>query len=74
MLMVLFATLAVLGCAPDQGVVLPPNPNPVNPNPTPDKPSDLPLISSDPAFVTESMTEDVTVILNTAGTAADGQK
>nr|MBR2110295.1 hypothetical protein [Alistipes sp.] len=73
MLMVLFAALAVVGCGnPDDGFHLPDNPNPVNPNPTPDNPSDLPLISTDPAFVTETMTEDVTVILNTAGTAADG--
>ena len=72
MLMVLFAALAVVGCGnPDDGFHLPDNPNPVNPNPTPDNPSDLPLISTDPAFVTEAMTEDVTVILNTAGTAAE---
>ncbi len=30
------------------------------------------MISTDPAFVTEAMTEDITIILNTAGTAAEG--
>ena len=33
---------------------------------------EYPLISTEPAFVTEAMTDDVVVILNTAGTAADG--
>lgn len=67
----LFAALTVVGCAPDQGPIFPDNPNPPTPiNPT--EPSEFPLISTDPAFVTEAMTEDVTVILNTAGTAADG--
>ncbi len=36
--------------------------------------TDLPFISTDPAFVTEAMTEDVTVILNAKGTTADGYK
>ena len=71
LLMVLFVALTVVGCAPDQGPIFPDNPNPPTPiNPT--EPSEFPLISTDPAFVTEAMTEDVTVILNTAGTAADG--
>ena len=34
--------------------------------------TELPFISTDPAFVTEAMTEDVTVILNAKGTAAKG--
>ena len=78
-LMAFFAVIAMVGCTDDSGVVLPPRPTPpVNNNPTPDPgngnggTTDLPLISTDPAFVTEAMTEDVTIILNTAGTAADG--
>jgi hypothetical protein len=55
-------------------MILPPNNNPVNPNPPAPEPGDLPLISTDPAFVTEAMTEDITIILNTKGTAADGFK
>ena len=73
LLMMLFVAIVMVGCGGDNGgLVLPDNPNPVNPNPTPDNPSEFPLISTDPAFVTEAMTEDVTVILNTASTAADG--
>ena len=53
---------------------MPPNPNPVNPNPPAQTPSEFPLISTDPAFVTEAMTEDITVILNVAGTAAEDFK
>ena len=71
LLMALFATIMV-GCGGhDAPIFFPPNPNPPAPNPTPE-PSEYPLISTDPAFVTEAMTEDITVILNTAGTAADG--
>ena len=71
LLMALMA-FAMIGCVGDDGgLVLPPNPNPPAPTPDPE-PSEYPLISTDPAFVTEAMTEDVTVILNTAGTAADG--
>ena len=55
-------------------MILPPNPNPVNPNPPAQTPSEFPLISTDPAFVTEAMTEDITVILNVAGTAAEDFK
>ena len=71
--MVLFAAIVMVGCGGERGFILPPNNTPVNPQPTPPSDStDLPLISTDPAFVTEAMTEDITVILNTAGTAADG--
>ena len=71
MMMALMA-IVMLGCGEDKGgLVLPPNPNPPKPTPTPE-PSELPLISTDPAFVTEAMTEDITVILNTEGTAAEG--
>lgn len=69
-MMVLLAAVALVGCTEDQGPVFVPRPNP----PKPDQPeaSELPLISTDPAFVTEAMTEDITIILNTKGTAADG--
>ena len=71
--MVLFAAIVMVGCGGERGFILPPNNTPVNPQPTPPSDlTDLPLISTDPAFVTEAMTEDITVILNTAGTAADG--
>ena len=70
MALVAIATLA--GCVEHRAPVFPPNNNPVNPNPPAPAPSEYPLISTDPAFVTEAMTEDITVILNTAGTAADG--
>ena len=70
MALVAIATLA--GCVEHQAPVFPPNNKPVNPNPPAPAPSEYPLISTDPAFVTEAMTEDITVILNTAGTAADG--
>ena len=71
LLMALFATIMV-GCGGgDDPIFFPPNPNPPAPTPTPE-PSEYPLISTDPAFVTEAMTEDITIILNTAGTAAEG--
>ncbi len=63
--------IMMFGCADDGGIVLPPD----RPAPTPDNPNtpgEYPLISTDPAFFTENYTEDVTIILNTAGTAADG--
>ena len=64
--------IVMLSCAgKDNNFILPDNPNPPAPTPTPE-PSEYPLISTDPAFVTEAMTEDITIILNTAGTAADG--
>ena len=70
-LMMALLTIVMLGCVgKDQGPIFPDNPNPPAPTPTPE-PSEFPLISTDPAFVTEAMTEDITVILNTAGTAAD---
>ena len=66
------ALMAIMtfGCADEGGLVLPdrPVPTPDNPN----TPGEYPLISTDPAFFTENTTEDITVILNTAGTAADG--
>ena len=70
----LMTALAVVmvGCTDSPNFVLPPVP-PTPPAPTPE-PSEFPLISTNPAFVTEAMTEDITVILNTAGTAADGFK
>ena len=74
MIMALVAVVARVGCGKEEGMVLPPNPNPVNPNPPAPEPSEFPLVSTDPAFVTEAMTEDITVILNTKGTAADGFK
>ena len=70
-MMALTAIMMFVGCTGEPDFVLPPNPNPPTPTPTPG-PSEYPLISTDPAFVTEAMTEDITVILNTAGTAADG--
>ena len=76
LMMALMAVVMFVGCGPKEPeFILPPNTDPVNPNPTPTpEPGDLPLVSTDPAFVTEAMTEDVIVILNTAGTAADGFK
>ena len=73
LLMMLFAVIVMVGCGEEPGFILPPNNNPVNPNPPVgrDDPSALPLISTDPAFVTEAMTEDITIILNTKGTAAN---
>ena len=68
----LLAVIVMAGCGEDPGMVLPPNPNPPAPTPPAPGPGELPLISTDPAFVTEAMTEDITVILNTKGTAADG--
>ena len=74
LLMAIFAVITMIGCGEEPGFVLPPNNTPVNPNPPTPGPTEFPLISTDPAFVTEAMTEDITVILNTAGTAADGFK
>ena len=68
--MMALMAVVMVGCADDPGFILPPTP-PTPPAPTPE-PSEYPLISTDPAFVNETMTEDITVILNTAGTAADG--
>lgn len=68
-LLMAFVAILALSCGDDGGLVLPPNTPPAV---VPGGPSEFPLISTDPAFVTESMTEDVTVILNTAGTAAEG--
>ena len=67
-LLMAFVAILALSCGDDGGLVLPPNTPPAV---VPGGPSEFPLISTDPAFVTESMTEDVTVILNTAGTAAE---
>ena len=72
LMMALVAIATLAGCVEHQAPVFPPNNKPVNPNPPAPAPSEYPLISTDPAFVTEAMTEDITVILNTAGTAADG--
>ena len=69
-MMMLFAVIVLAGCGEEPGLILPPNPNPPTTNPT--GPSEYPLISTDPAFVTEAMTEDFVVILNTKGTAAEG--
>ena len=71
-MMALFAAVALVGCTPDEGPVFPDRPTPPKPE-QPDN-TELPLISTNPAFVTEAMTEDITVILNTAGTAADDFK
>ena len=72
LMMALFAAVALVGCTPDEGPVFPDRPTPPKPE-QPDN-TELPLISTNPAFVTEAMTEDITVILNTAGTAADDFK
>ena len=72
LMMALVAIAMFVGCTKEPGFVLPPNNTPVNPTPPAPGPDALPLISTDPAFVTEAMTEDITIILNTAGTAADG--
>ena len=74
LLMAIFAVITMIGCGEEPGFILPPNNTPVNPTPPTPGPTEFPLISTDPAFVTEAMTEDITVILNTAGTAADGFK
>ena len=88
-MMALMVVLTAVNCAPDYGIIVPPNhtdngsdngsddgsdekPEPDDPKPGPVNPEDYPLISTDPAFVTENMTEDVIVILNTKGTAAEG--
>ncbi|MBO7285509.1 MAG: Por secretion system protein [Alistipes sp.] len=72
LMMALVAIAMFVGCTKEPSFVLPPNNTPVNPTPPAPGPDALPLISTDPAFVTEAMTEDITIILNTAGTAADG--
>ena len=72
LMMALVAIAMFVGCTKEPDFVLPPNNTPVNPTPPAPGPDALPLISTDPAFVTEAMTEDITNILNTAGTAADG--
>ena len=72
LMMALVAIAMFVGCTKEPNFVLPPNNTPVNPTPPAPGPDALPLISTDPAFVTEAMTEDITIILNTAGTAADG--
>ena len=51
LLMMLFAVIFMVSCGEEQGMILPPNPNPVNPNPPAQTPSEFPLISTDPAFV-----------------------
>ena len=71
LMMALVAVAMYVGCTEEPGIYFPPNPTPPAPTPTPE-PSEFPLVSTDPAFVTEAMTEDITVILNTKGTAADG--
>ncbi|MBQ6612370.1 MAG: Por secretion system protein [Alistipes sp.] len=70
-LMMALLAVVMVGCTDTPGFVLPDNVPPTPPVPTPE-PSEYPLISTDPAFINETMTEDITVILNTAGTAADG--
>ena len=69
LLSMLLVSIMFIGCAGEDTIKFPDRPVPPPP-PTP--PTEFPLISTDPAFVTEAMTEDVTIILNTAGTAADG--
>ena len=69
LLSMLLVSIMFIGCAGEDTIKFPDRPVPPVP-PTP--PTEFPLISTDPAFVTEAMTEDVTIILNTAGTAADG--
>ena len=64
----LIAVATLVGCGQDQGLYLPPNPKP---QPTPGE-GEYPLISTKPAFVTEDMTENVIVTLNTAGTSMAG--
>lgn len=70
-LMMAFVAVVMVGCTNGGDDFVLPNVPPTPPAPTPG-PSEFPLISTDPAFVTEAMTEDITIILNTAGTAADG--
>ena len=72
LLVALVAAFVAVGCSNESGFVLPDTP-PTPPAPTP-TPGELPFISTDPAFVTEAMTEDIVVILNAAGTAAEGFK
>lgn len=70
-----FLTLALIvvatlvGCGKEERLVLPPNPP--KPTPSPDD-TEYPLISTTPAFVTEDMTENVIVTVNTAGTSMAG--
>ncbi|MBR6544031.1 MAG: hypothetical protein IKT66_01290, partial [Alistipes sp.] len=72
LLVALVAAFVAVGCSNESGFILPDTPpTPPAPKPTP---GELPFISTDPAFVTEAMTEDIVVILNAAGTAADGFK
>ena len=69
-LMMALLAVVMIGCGEeDPGLVLPPNHRPA---PTPPAGStELPFISTNPDFVTEAMTEDITIILNTIGTAAE---
>ena len=69
-LMLAFIMAATLvGCGKESGFILPPNPNPT---PGPGGDTEYPLISTTPAFVTEDMTEDIIVTVNTAGTSMAG--
>lgn len=67
LMMSLLAAIVMVGCG-DSLVDDVPTP----PIPVPDDPSELPFISTYPALIPETTTEDVTIILNTKGTAADG--
>ena len=79
----LFAAILMIGCVEDEGLILPDVP-PADVPPSssepeePSKPEDpgdvMPLISTDPDTVTDSMKEDVIIILNTKGTKAAGFK
>lgn len=74
LLMALMVAFVAVGCG-DDAPVFPPNPNPPGPGGGGGQgggTQEYPLISTEPAFVTESMTEDVKVIVNGAGTAIDG--
>ena len=84
-LLTLLVAVIAVGCEPERQYY-PPTPNDPTEKPedegkddegkddpeVPVDPTELPFISTNPAFVTEAMTEDVTVILNAKGTAADG--
>lgn len=74
--MMALMSVAIIGCTTDEGGLnLPPDlPNRpgTGDNNGGSSDTEYPLISTNPAFITESMTEDVVVILNTVGTAADG--
>ena len=65
LLLALFAAIVMVGC--ETPGIDQPQPEPF---PTPD-PAEVPLISTYPAFITEETTEDITIILNTKGTAAN---